>query len=280
MSLIKKIGWKILSSRKVKRYTGSLPDFLIIGAMKCGTTSLYHYLIQHPDICPAYFKEIHFFDNNYHEGFKWYRSCFPTLFYKYYTIHVRRRNFITGEASPYYMFHPHVPQRVHQTIPNVKIIIILRNPVDRAYSHYQHWVREGIEKLSFEDAIKAESERLAGEREKMLGDEHYYSYNYGYYSYLLRGIYVDQIAAWKSLFNCKQIMILNTEKFYTDSQRILLKVFEFLKLPAYSLIDFKGKNIGRYPEMPGSIRRDLVDYFASHNKRLYELIGTEFDWDK
>ncbi|MGV7223245.1 MAG: sulfotransferase domain-containing protein [Nitrospinales bacterium] len=280
MSLIKKIGWKILSSRQVKRYTGSLPDFLIIGAMKCGTTSLYHYLIQHPDIYPAYFKEIHFFDNHYHEGFKWYRSRFPTLFYKHYTIQVRRRNFITGEASPYYMFHPHVPKRVHYAIPGVKLIMILRNPVDRAYSHYHHWVREGIETLSFEDSIKAESERLAGEFEKMLEDEYYFSYNYGYYSYLSRGIYVDQIESWTSLFDRKQILILNSEEFYADPQRILSRAFEFLKIPACSLIDFKGKNIGSYPEMPGIIRRDLIDYFAPQNKRLYELLGTKFDWDK
>lgn len=280
MSAIKKIGRKILGLRKFKRYTGILPNFLIIGSMKCGTTSLYHYLIQHPDIYQARYKEIHFFDNNYHEGFKWYRSRFPSFFFKYYTIFLRRRSFMSGEASPYYMFHPHVPKRVHHAIPEAKLIIILRNPVDRAYSHYHHWVREGIEMLSFEDAIKTEPERLAGELEKMLEDEYYFSYNFGYYSYLSRGIYVDQVLAWKSLFNWKQVLILNSEKFYADPQKTVSRVFEFLGLPAWPLVDLGGKNIARYPEMPRNIRSNLIDYFAPHNKRLYDLLGTEFDWDK
>ena len=114
----------------------------------------------------------------------------------------------------------------------------------------------------------------------MLGDEYYYSYNYGYYSYLSRGIYVDQIKAWMSLFDWKQILILSSEEFHADPQRTVSSVLEFLELPAWSLRYLGGKNIGSYPKMPRNIRRDLIDYFAPHNKRLHEFLGIKFDWDK
>ncbi|HEY9295730.1 MAG TPA: sulfotransferase domain-containing protein, partial [Phormidium sp.] len=162
------------------------PDFIIIGAQKCGTTSLYEYLIQHPQILAASKKEVHFFDLNFAKGVDWYRQQFKPVSQKS----------ITGEASPYYIFHPLVPQRIYQLFPQVKLIVLLRNPVERAISHYYHEVRLGFEDLGLEDAIAQEPARLEGETAKILADETYYSYNHQHYTYLSRGVYVEQLNNW------------------------------------------------------------------------------------
>ena len=138
-----------------------LPDFLIVGVMKGGTTSLFRYLVRHPQVLPPFRKEIKYFDCNYINGQNWYQAHFPL-----------KKKFVggsklTGEATPYYIFHPQAPMRIAEALPEAKIIILLRNPIDRAYSHYQHMVRVGREPLSFEEAIAAEPERLAGEAEKI-----------------------------------------------------------------------------------------------------------------
>ena len=102
-----------------------LPDFLIIGAQKCGTSSMFAYLNQHPQMKLPDVKEIHFFDLNYSNGLDWYTSHFPPASLSH--------RMVTGEASPYYLFHPHVPERVRLHCPDVKLVVMLRNPVDRAY---------------------------------------------------------------------------------------------------------------------------------------------------
>src|SRR5579863_9235330 len=127
------------------------PDFMIIGALRGGTTSLYSYMTAHPGIGPAYMKEVHFFDVHYKKGFPWYQAQFPSLPQKYYRERVQKQRFITGEASPYYLFHPHAPKRIAKILPQVKLVVLLRNPVTRAYSHYSHEVAGGHESLSFEE---------------------------------------------------------------------------------------------------------------------------------
>ncbi len=139
-----------------------LPDFLIVGAARCGTSSLYHYLCQHPSIGRAQTKEVHYFDVNYDKSSLWYRAHFPTIGAKW--LHgSREKPFITGEATAYYLFHPHVPKRVFDLMPGVKVIALLRNPIDRAYSHSQRSVRRGREKISFEEATPREADPPPGE---------------------------------------------------------------------------------------------------------------------
>lgn len=139
-----------------------LPNFIIIGAQKGGTSSMFSYLKQHPQLQLPDIKEIHFFDNNYQKGSTWYKSHFPLIIVK---------NKLTGEASPYYLFHPHVPQRVIQLCPKVKLIVMLRNPADRAYSHYMMQNKRKIDPLpTFEEAIDAEESRLRDETLR-LGNE-------------------------------------------------------------------------------------------------------------
>ena len=147
---------------------GRLPDFVIIGAMKSGTTSLYNFVIKHPTIAPAFAKELHYFSIWYKFGELWYRSNFPTNLSRHYFYKKTNQKLLSGEASPTYLFYPTVPSRMKEILPDVKLIVILRNPVDRAYSHYHHMLRRNNESLSFEKAIESEKERCAGERERLI----------------------------------------------------------------------------------------------------------------
>ena len=263
-----------------------LPDFLIIGTQRGGTTSLHRYLDAHPCVGPAANKDLHFFDRRYHKGLAWYRGHFPTSIEKYYAERVRGRAFVTGEASPSYLFHPYAPKRVASAIPHVKLIVLLRNPVDRAYSQYHHAVELGHETIpTFEEAIEAEEERIAREEENILKDEHYYSEQYKHLSYLSKGIYVDQLRVWMDLFPREQFLILKSEDFYTDPAATFKEVLTFLKLPEIELQGrkkgFKQYNNNAYSsKMNPTTRKRLVEYFEPHNARLYELLGVNFGWDK
>lgn len=245
-----------------------MPDFLIIGAQKCGTTSLYNYLIQHPQILPAAQKEIHFFDLNYSKGSDWYAAQFPAI--------ASGSGLLSGESSPYYLFHPLVPRRVKQLFPQVKLIVLLREPVARAWSHYHHEVRLGHEHLSFEEAIASESQRLQGEIEKLQSDESYYSFNHQHYTYRSRGIYIDQVQTWMELFPKEQFLILKSEDFYNDPAEILNRVFDFLEVPACQLDQYGKYNVGDYPAIGHSTRHYLIEYFQPHNRRLQEYLGITF----
>ncbi|MEJ2627881.1 MAG: sulfotransferase domain-containing protein [bacterium] len=259
------------------------PEFIIIGGQRCGSTSLYYYLAEYPSIVPAMIKEVHYFDTtNHRKGMKWYRAHFPSLPYmKLITcLNKRQQSYsITGEATPYYMFHPSVPERIKEAFPSVKLIAILRNPVDRAYSHYYHTVRHGEEHLSFEDAIQQETERLQGEFEKFLQDDSYYSFNHQRFSYLSRGIYVEQLKRWWRYFPREQLLILKSEDFFDDSSGVLRKVLAFLGLPDTGW-EVKVKTrcqAGRYPKMNPSTKKYLLEYFEPYNQELYELTGIRFD---
>ena len=251
---------------------GALPDFLIIGAQKCGTTFLYHLLCQHPCVEPATTKEVHFFDTSFAEGVQWYRSHFSTPTEK------DGRKMLTGESSPYYIYHPHAARRAAKVVPQVKLIALLRNPVDRAYSDYNHKFREAREHLSFEDAIEAEEGRLRGEKEKLLADEGYHSPKYRRYSYLSRGIYVDQLLEWERHFDRDQLLVLKSEDFFENPQDSFERVLGFLGLPYWETGASGQRNEGEYDEMSFATRRRLEGYFEPHNRRLYEYLGVDLGW--
>lgn len=257
-----------------------MPDFIIIGAQRCGTTSLYNHLIEHPCVAPAFRKEIHFFSLHFGRGVAWYRAHFPYRLCRSYVRRPHRRPFITGEASPYYLFHPHAPERVSEVVPRVKLIVLLRNPVDRAYSHYHLVVRLGYEASSFEDALDMERERLQTEKARMIEDEDYFSFNHLYYSYLSRGIYVDQLKAWRSFFLEEQILVLESEDFSEQPSVVMKRVTDFLDLPMWDVTEYRKYNHARYPKMDARTRERLIGYFKPHNQKLYSYLGVDFGWDK
>lgn len=262
-----------------------LPDFLIIGTQRGGTTSLYNYLIERPGVGPAMVKELHYFDKKFNKGLLWYRAHFPSAIQKYSYQFTHKQAFVTGEASAYYLFHPHAPKRVSKVLPHVKLIVMLRNPVDRAYSQYHFEVDLGRETLPFEDAIDHEEERICREKEKMLADEGYISFDYSRYSYLARGIYVDQLQTWMSLFPKEQFLILKSEDFYGDPVTALEHTSKFLNLAELETHEKKKRyklhnyNTTPYPKMNPNTRKRLVEYFEPHNARLYDLLGMNFGWN-
>ena len=236
---------------------------------------------QHPDFASTLKKEIHFFDANFAKGVDWYRSHFKSVLYKQYRKQVHRQAIVTGEASPYYIFHPHAPRRIFELIPQVKLIVMLRNPVDRAYSHYNHQVTRGLETLSFEEAIKAEPQRLQGEQEKILADKQYFSFNHPNYSYLARGIYVDQLQLWMNIFPKEQFLILDSRDFFQEPAKVFKQVQNFLNLPEWELAKYSTFNSrNNNSKMNESTRKFLIDYFAPHNQRLSKFLGLDFDWDR
>ena len=270
-------GYKLrLYGRIATSFMRALPDFLIIGAAKAGTTSLYNYLIQHPEVAAPYRKEVRFFDRRFSKGINWYRGHFPLNA----EMHGSQKKKITGESSPYYIYHPLVPERVHSSLPDVKLICLLRNPIDRAVSNYNHRIRLGIEDQSIQDAFEAETTSIAGEEQKIIGQNGYNSYNHYHFSYLSRGYYADQLKRWYEHFAKSDLMVIQSEKFYTDPESTFRKVTDHLGISNDYDIDFKPFNQGggNYQNIDPSFRKTLEAHFDSRNAELYKLLGEEFDW--
>lgn len=256
-----------------------LPDFLIIGTQKGGTTSLHRYLNQHPQVQPATRKEIHFFDTHYHQGAGWYRARFPLSLYRHFPQQLANRAIITGEGSPYYLFHPLVPQRVAQLLPQVKLIVLLRNPIERAFSHYNHQLRKGRETLSFEDALAVETDRLTGEEAKIIADETYDSFNHRHFAYQARGIYLPQLQRWEQFFPRDQILICCSETFFETPQQAYQQALHFLNLSSWSPPQFERYNTGSYKTgINPKTRQQLQATFTPHNEALFAHLGQRFNW--
>lgn len=253
-----------------------LPDFIIIGTVRSGTTSLYYTLCEHPYIAPAAYDEIGFFDSNFELGINWYKSLFPTIIQKKYAKS-SHKFFMTGEDTPFYFWNKTAAERILKTIPNIRLITIFRNPVDRAYSNYNLGKRLGSENLSFEDAIKLE----IGDLEK---DPDLFEKNLIKFSrpraYIAKGLYAEQLKIWLKLFPSDRILILNTEEFSREPQKVLKKSFEFLNLPYKKIENIKTLKVSKYPPMKNETRKFLLDYFKPHNEKLYQLINMRFDWEK
>jgi hypothetical protein len=168
-----------------------LPNFLIIGAQKSGTTSLYKYVAQHPQVVPAYKKEIYFFNTpqRYGRGLPYYRAHFPTK----WAMRRPPQPRLTGEASPEYLFHPLAAERVQAAVPHAKFLVLLRNPVLRAYSHYQHMVRSGQETRTFEQALAREGQLWTVEWERFAADGQYHNVDYWLHAYTSHSLYARQV---------------------------------------------------------------------------------------
>lgn len=254
-----------------------LPDFVIIGAQKAGTTTLYDNLVKHPAVHSCDIKEVHFFDSNWGKGENWYRAHFATQREKT-GAQARRELWITGEGSPYYLFHPLVAGRMKQVCPQARFIVILRDPVERTYSHYQHEKRKGREPLSFQDALADEEQRLAGEANRIISGAADTSFPHQHYSYKARGHYAEQLEEWFRHFPREQFLILESTVLNEDFSGVFRQVHKFLGVEPQELPLPKRSNVGTYETMDARIKAELSAYFAPHNQRLYKLLGRELDW--
>ncbi len=260
----------------------ALPDFLIIGTKRGGTTSLWNYLIQHP-LVPRLFpawntKTSHYFEENWHRGEQWYRSHFPTD---------RRRKALerrhgapprAGEAAPLYMFHPLAPARVQALIPDVRLIVLLRDPVERAWSHWKERRTEGKEPLGFAEALAAEPERTAGERERLIADPDLFSEAYDWYTYRARGRYLEHLEPWLQRFTREQILFVPSETLYREPAATYAEVLRFLGLPPHDLGSYEVYNHRRSSPMDPALREELTAYYRPHNAALARRLGMTFEW--
>lgn len=257
-----------------------LPDYLIIGAKKGGTSSLTNWLIQHPQhlrMFPTFqpLKSAHFFDISFHEGVDWYRGHFPS-------DRVRRQNpgAIVGEASPYYMFHPAASERARAVVPDAKVIAVLRNPVSRAYSNYWDRVSAGTETLpTFEAALGAEEARLAGvDHDRLVHDPSYYSFEHDQFSYLARGRYVEHLPTWLDRWPAEQVLVLRAEDMYADAAGVFAEVQRFLGIRHCPDIDLKPYNERSKPPIDPRTRARLAEYYRPFNDALSERLGRDMRW--
>jgi Sulfotransferase domain len=241
---------------------GPLPDFVVIGTQKGGTSYFYRLLTEHPLVRGAAAKELHFFDNKFAEGVGWYRRCFSE------GECVDGQRTITGEASPSYLFDPQVPERMARIVPEARLIALLRNPVDRAYSHYQMELRRGKEARSFEEATDEEMTSAEGERNTV--DVRY--------AYLTRGLYAEQLERFSCFANRKRLLVVKSENLFARRLEVLEGVFRFLRLPPFESTLLPPAGRATYEPMEPGTRRRLEGFFAPHNERLYDLLSTDFGW--
>lgn len=248
---------------------GHLPNALIIGAQRAGTTSFFRYLRQHRMIAPSARKEVHFFDANSNRGPNWYQ------------VHFTGRGAaekVKIEATPYYIFHPLVAERVRQQLPEARFIVLLRDPVERAYSHYSKVRANGKETLSFASAIAAEDERLAVAEADLASGRIERSSAHKLYSYTRRGLYADQIERWLEHFPLERFKFVISEDLFEQPAQNLNEVCAFLGLPNHPWKNLHNRKKRIYDKMDEEVRVQLANYFAPHNKRLEKILGRRLKW--
>jgi hypothetical protein len=255
------------------------PGFLIIGGQRCGTTSMYRTLSQHPAVLKAVLhKGVHYFDTSYGEGMAWYRSHFPL---ELTATGVARRTGVrplTFESSPYYMFHPLAADRINRDLPGVKLLVLLRDPVERAYSAHAHELARGFETEDFESALALEDQRLAGEAERLIADPTYQSHSHQHHGYLQRGRYVDHLERLESVFGRDRLHVVDSQEFFVRPEAAYDRVLDFLGLPHAGYPVFERHNARpRSPMAPG-LRQRLEDHFAPYDERLAAWLGHPVSW--
>ena len=256
-----------------------LPECAVIGTGKGGTTALHYYLGQHPCIGSSAYDELGFFNENYHLGINWYKSLFPTVFYKK-KMESKNKQCLFFDVTSTYMEEELTAKNVYEVNPNQKIIVILRNPVDRAYSHYHVNVKEKSEKRSFEDAVFEEMNRIKSERIIQNKNKNLRVFTPNNIHYLKKGFYALQLKSWFKIFPREQILVLSTEEFQEDQNIIYKKIFDFLNIPNMKIKSTEKMEKGNYIPMKHDTQNLLLDYFRQYNYELFELINSEFDWKK
>lgn len=243
------------------------PAFLIAGAQKAGTTYLYQELCAHPHVIPALTKEIHFFDSNYQRGLDWYLGFFPRAS----KLAMGR---ISGEASPDYLVHPLAAERIANDLPDTKVIILLRDPVKRAFSQFLHERRLGYEPVSsFQEALDLEEERTAGELERCERDPTYVSYPLSHYTYRLRGCYLPQVIRFYKALGDQRLMVMRSESLYAHPIESTLKVQQFLGLEPWRPSRPGSNDMKSSGVIPADAAAELREYFAPHEEALDRFLA-------
>jgi len=260
-----------------------LPDFLVIGTKKGGTTSVANWLVQHPQVVPMFprfqrHKSPHYFDINYDRGQAWYRSHFPTAAARERHVGEAGPSRV-GEASPYYMFHPAAADRIAETVPDARLVAVLREPVSRAHSNYYDRVVAGTETLpTFEAAIDAEESRLTGVTDEWLAVPGHYSFSHDHHTYLARGRYAEQLRRFFDRLGREQVLVLPLEALKREPDKTFRRIEDHLGLDHHDVV-LEERNVrsGNPPIDPATKER-LTAYYEPYNRELAELLGEDYGW--
>lgn len=270
LSAVERAKWLV---RRGSAPLRPLPDFLVIGAQKSGTSALFDYICQHPGVRRPRRKELHYFDFHAADGPAWYRAQFPA-----HPAVGRPRKWRTGEASPFYLCHPQVPARAAALVPDVPLIAILRDPVTRAYSHYQQQRAWGNETLDFSGALAAEEDRTAAGWERLAAGAADRDVTTERFSYLGRGRYAEQLQRWLRHYPRRSLLVLRAEDLSARPAEVMARVLTHLGLPPYGGMTFTPRNTRAYEPLPGELGRRLEDYYTEQVQAMSALLGEEFAW--
>ncbi len=271
-------GLSVTAGRLTRR-ARMLPAFLIVGAQRSGTTSMYRTLSQHPAVLKAvWHKGVHYFDTDYARGLGWYQAHFPLRGLARRATRAAGTAPVTFESSPYYMFHPLAAERIRRDLPGVKLVVLLRDPVERAYSAHAHELARGYETEPFARALELEPSRLAGEVERIMADPGYVSHAHQHQAYRARGQYVEQLERLASQFGRDRMHVLDSSDFFTDPEPAYKAVLEFLELPQLGDPAFERHNARPRSPMPDGLRAALTEHFRPYDERLASWLGWEPSW--
>lgn len=273
----RRIALSRLALRRPTAQWRALPDFLVIGGQRCGTSSLYRYLCRHPSVAAPLRKEVEYLSSCYAEGELWYRAHFPL------------RNLLPGaprkptfEATPDYLFHPRAADRAAALMPDLRLIVIVRDPVERAWSHWRHNRRLGLDPLPFEEAVEREEERIAPDLPHLASDTAPRPRRFLRFSYARRGRYAEQIARWLEHYPAERLLVLQSDELFRDPAATYDRILDFLRLPADPARRFPNYSYApgrkRDAAIPAGAAARLRTALADEDRKLSELLGREIRW--
>jgi len=268
-----------VSTGRLTRRARMLPGFLFVGAQRGGTTSMYRTLTQHPAILKAVLhKGVHYFDTGYGHGMGWYQGHFPLRARAALARRATGEVPLTFESSPYYMFHPLAAERISRDLPGVRLLVLVRDPVERAYSAHAHELARGYESEPFERALELEDERLAGEAERIISEPGYLSHSHQHHAYLTRGLYADQLERLGQLVGRDRVHVVDSGRFFTDPEPVYDGVLDFLGLRQHGYPVFERHNARPRSPMPETLRATLNDHFLAPDERLAGWLSQPPSW--
>ncbi|MFC4008320.1 sulfotransferase domain-containing protein [Nonomuraea purpurea] len=271
-------------SRATGRFTSAarvLPTFLIVGAQRCGTTSMYRALAEHPLLLkPVLHKGVHYFDVDYSRGLSWYQAHFPLRVGAALLAHRYGMRPQAFESSPYYLFHPLAGERIAADLPGVKLIVLVRDPVERACSAHAHELARGFETEShFEYAIELEARRLAGAEDLLREDPFSTHRSHRHHAYLARGRYADQLERLEPLIGRERILVLDSHEFFAEPETAYDRVLDFLGVPHMGYPEFERHNGRPLPRrVPRVLEEALREQFEPYDARLVRWLGGAPSW--
>jgi hypothetical protein len=273
----------VRAARGVTRFWGYVtaqwrmtPSFVVLGAQRAGTTTLFRVLSEHPDVVrPTQSKGIGYFDVGYAKGRRWYLAHFPLRLPARLLHGPRAQAF---ESSGYYLFHPSAPERIARDLPGVKVIAIVRDPVERAYSAHRHELARGFETEPFAVAVDLEPGRLAGEVDKIVADPSYESFQHRHHAYLARSRYAEQIQRYVDALGAERVYIVDADELFASPATEIARLFDWLGLSPWQPETVEQWNAQRRESMDPDLRRRLEEYFRPWDERLEEQMGRRPSW--